>query len=592
MSTSYGNDSKDKILHKLFRKSELSYAVSDLSKAIGPIIDLMFTSLFIGPAGVTVMGYVSPLIMLFEFIGTDISSGSRNKASSLLGAGNLDEVNKVFSASVASGGILSLTTALVVCVLCSSVSIILGAREPQVFEMTKQYIFGYIIGLPFFTLTRILTPYLQMEGQYLRVNAISILTTVVDLAADVFVIFVLHGGMFELALGTSLGYIVSFLVGAVFFLPHKKRSVFQFSFRGIDMKTCLETIYLGAPAGMVKGSNAVGGMLINNMLTAFNLPYFVAAYGVFSQLLVFIRSAWYAPADTLHAFAGIFIGEEDRVSLKEVHKISLTNALLYCCAVTAGLFIFAVPLARVFLKSNDPEALRMAVECIRISCFVVPFHAVVYNFNNYLMTVKRLRFCNIYSFLMECGSIVPITFFMLFLTGYRGAWISKVVSMFVLYIIAAVYVNRNGEGKTYQDKMLLLPESFGIPPENEIAVYASSTEEIVDLSRLAVAFAAEHGADRKKAKTFGLITEELAGVLTEHGFSDGRTHNINARLVAKGEELIIRMRDDCKPFNITEYYRMVRESHENDAGIAIIMKLSKSVTYTNALGTNNLIVKI
>ena len=135
-------------------------------------------------------------------------------------------------------------------------------------------------------------------------------------------------------------------------------------------------------------------------------------------------------------------------------------------------------------------------------------------------------------------------------------------------------------------------DSFGITSENEIALSATSTEEIVDLSRLAVAFALEHGADRSRANTFGLVTEELAEVLTEHGFSDGKTHHINARLVAKGEELIIRMRDDCKPFNMTEYYKMVRDDIEQGAGMSIIMKQSKDVQYTNTLGTNNLIVRI
>ena len=96
----------------------------------------------------------------------------------------------------------------------------------------------------------------------------------------------------------------------------------------------------------------------------------------------------------------------------------------------------------------------------------------------------------------------------------------------------------------------------------------------------------------KRAKTFGLVTEELAILIGEHGFNDGKPHNINVRLVAKGEELIIRMRDDCKPFNLTEYYKMVRDDIEKGAGMSIIMKQSKDVQYTNTLGTNNLIVRL
>ena len=78
-----------------------------------------------------------------------------------------------------------------------------------------------------------------MEGQYLRVNVISILTTVVDLIANAFVIFVLHGGMFELALGTS--FIVC--CQRSIFPAAQKTVYFSFLPKKIDIKTCWETIY-------------------------------------------------------------------------------------------------------------------------------------------------------------------------------------------------------------------------------------------------------------------------------------------------------------------------------------------------------------
>ena len=68
-------------------------------------------------------------------------------------------------------------------------------------------------------------------------------------------------------------------------------------------------IRLSAPMGVAKGSKALGGLIINNLLTSFNMPYLVAAHGVFAQITVFVRAAWYAPADTLMAFAGVFVGE-------------------------------------------------------------------------------------------------------------------------------------------------------------------------------------------------------------------------------------------------------------------------------------------
>ena len=335
-------------------------------------------------------------------------------------------------------------------------------------------------------------------------------------------------------------------------------------------------------------------MTINNLLTSLKMPYLVAAYGVFANITVYVRSAWSAPAANLLTFSGIFIGEEDKASLKEVQKIALVHSLITSSTVAILIFVFAESLAKIFMKSGDPAASIMAVECIRVACFSLPLNTIVKNFSMYLMAVKRIRFSNFYGFMIECGSIVPIMFLLLNVIGYRGAWLSKVINMLVLSLIAIFYIYMNKEAEKFRDKMLLLPRSFGILPENEISVIAHSEKEIEELSRVAISFAMEQGADKKRARTFGLITEELGIFLAEHGFNDGKTHTINARLVAKNEDLIIRMRDDCKPLNLTEYYKFLNtpEEKEKEAGLAIIMNMAKEVIYTPTFGANNLIVKI
>lgn len=591
----YGGKAENKIIRRLFHKSELSWGVSDFSKAIGPIIDLVFVSHFIGVDGVTVLGFMSPLIMFFELIGSAVANGARNKVSSMIGAGKLDDANRVFSDSLIMSGGLSVLLSLLAFFFCSGLAFALGARDPGIAGMTKQYLLGYLLGFPFYTLTRVITPFLQIEGQYKRVNTTSIMTTVIDIAADAFVVFVLHGGMLEIGLATSLGYIVPFFVSAAYYAGRNSASVFRLRFKGFSPKLCAEIFRLGAPMGVTKGSKSLGGLIINNLLTTFNMPYLVAAHGVFAQITVFLRAAWYAPADTLMAFAGVFAGEEDRHSIKLVQRLSLIHALIMTSIITVLLFLYCDPLAAFFLNSDNPEALELAKQCIRVSCLSLPFHTIVYNFNNYLMGIKRLRFANIYSFLIECGNLIPVTLLMLRVIGYEGAWISKVVNMAGLSLIAVFYILMNKGGKTFSDKMLLMPEGFGTTPENEIAVIASSTQEIEELSKIALAFAMEHGAGKKRAKTYGLITEELAVFLAEHGFKDGKEHHINMRLVAKDDELIIRMRDDCKPLNLKDYYQLLNDSQgkeEEKVNLSIILKMAKDVKYTATFGANNLILRV
>lgn len=585
----------NKIIRRLFYKSEISWGVSDFSKAIGPMIDLVFVSQFIGIDGVTVLGFMSPLIMFFELIGSAVANGARNKVSAMIGAGKLADANRVFSNSLLMGGGLATIMALLAFIFSSGLAFVLGARDPAVAEMTRQYILGYLIGFPFYTLTRVITPFLQIEGQYKRVNATSISTTVIDIVGDSVAVFVLHGGMFEIGLATSIGYILPFFIGASYYMVKKSASVFKLKFKDFNLKLCTEVIRLGAPMGITKGSNSIAGLIINNMLTSFNMPYLVAAHGVFSQITVFLRAAWYAPADTLMAFAGVFVGEEDKKAVKLVQRIALLHSLVMTTLITVLLYFFCDPIVTVFLNTDEPEALKLASQCIRISCLSLPFHTIVYNFNNYLMGIRRLRFANIYSFLIECGNLVPITLLMLGFIGYQGAWISKIVNMAGLSLIAVIYILIHKGGKTFSDKMLLMPEDFGTTPENEMSVITTSIKKIERLSKIAVAFAMEHGADKQRALTYGLITEELAIFLANIGFKDGEEHNINARLVAKDDDLIIRMRDDCKPLNLKDYYQALLETPEiedEEISLAIIFKMAKDVKYTATFGANNLIIRV
>lgn len=72
-------------------------------------------------------------------------------------------------------------------------------------------------------------------------------------------------------------------------------------------------------------------------------------------------------------------------------------------------------------------------------------------------------------------------------------------------------------------------------------------------------------------------------------------YSIDIRIIAKDNELILRIRDDCRPFNIVERYRMVSMEDKNPTetiGIRMVMNMSSDVKYISTMGTNNLIIRI
>ena len=61
--------------------------------------------------------------------------------------------------------------------------------------------------------------------------------------------------------------------------------------------------------------------------------------------------------------------------------------------------------------------------------------------------------------------------------------------------------------------------------------------------------------------------------------------------MSKDDDLIIRVRDNYKHFNIMDYYKNAGDKTK-ESELAIIMNKAKSVQYMATFGANNLIIRI
>jgi LytS/YehU family sensor histidine kinase len=88
--------------------------------------------------------------------------------------------------------------------------------------------------------------------------------------------------------------------------------------------------------------------------------------------------------------------------------------------------------------------------------------------------------------------------------------------------------------------------------------------------------------------------EEMAGNIIDHGFvKDKKKHSVDVRVVHKGNEVILRLRDDCVPFDPGERSKMTgSEDPVKNIGIRMIYKMAKEVQYQNIFGLNVLTMRI
>ena len=582
-------------INRLFSTAMGVFILSSLISAIGPTIDGIVVGSYYQLDEVAAIGLTSFLLVGIRTLAASIiATGSNVVVSRMIGAGDKKSANKAFSLSIVLALTISCLMALVCIIFSNQIAIMLGARGAlaHLMKPTSDYLIGYCIGLPFYAIYMVLMPYLKMDGNYNFVTLSTVAMVIVDIAADLYVVKYINGGLFMIGLATTAGHVIACLIVLSHFLL--KKSLFHFSLEGLQLQQGIEMIRSGVTTGITKLSTMIYGILINNMLAVFTASEVIAAFGVGNQVLKFCFCFWVGAASTLASFASMLIGEEDREALASVQKTALKNSLRITCLAAVLIFVFSGQIAMLFIKNGGPSVISMAAESIRFFALSMPFNVAAYCFQFYLVGIKRRPPANIYSFVLELGIPVPLTLLMLVAIGYRGAWVAKPIVGILCVLIAYQYIRRQ-KGRTFEEKMLMLPDDFGFEAGKELSFSADSMTDVMIISKTGIAFAEENGFDINRARLLSLAVEEMAGNIVQHGFKDGKPHIINIRMLIKNDEIILRLRDDCRRFDPVDKYRtelQFDENPENRVAIKMMIKLAKEIKYTGLYGVNNLIIRI
>ena len=210
------------------------------------------------------------------------------------------------------------------------------------------------------------------------------------------------------------------------------------------------------------------------------------------------------------------------------------------------------------------------------------------------MGVERYKAANVFTILQQSAFCILSVWVMVKFMGGRGVWFATPVTLVLVLICSAVYISRQ-DGDLFKNKRLILRHNFGSALGKELNISATTMLEIEGMSRLSGLFCQENGFDRKHGNRLSLCIEELGMNIIKHGFSDGKPHSIDIRILIKDDELILRVRDDCKPFNLLERYELIRQQEADpgkNIGIRMIVNSCRDIKYLSTMSTNNLIIKI
>jgi len=576
------------MIRKLIKQMLAAQTLSALTVSLCLLIDNIMIGRFLGVGAIAAYGLANPVLLVIGAIGSLLAAGVQVACSRSLGSGSQEETSRGYSSAIALMLGISVGFMALVLVLRNPLATMMGAgTEGPLYDDTRNYLAGFILGAPGSMGALVLVPFLQMAGKSGLLIAAVLGMTVTDVVLDILNVTVFHGGMFGMGLASSLSYYVAMGIAMFYFLS--KKCVFRFSRKMVTAKKIRELFLGGVPTVFTMASSVVLVFVLNRILLGIGGSGAVAAYTVLMNIGNAANCISTGVGGVSLTLSGILYSEEDRSGLKELLK-QLSRYAVLLGAVTGVLLALAAPLlVKIFIPSAGEEQ-RMAVEGVRLFALGLIPCCLVNALKSLYQGTERVRMTEIISILE--GALLPALAAFLFsrFLGVTGVWLYFAAGELLALLCTVLAVRRkNPPPIPASEAFLLLKEDFGVQPENLLEMDIHSLSEVTDAARKAEAFCIRHGQDRKTANHIALCLEEMAGNTVSHGFAPSGKNHLSVRVQHRENRWVLRFRDDCRAFDPVSY---VPSGEEDALGIRLVMAMADDIRYTYSLNMNNLTIRL
>ena len=584
------------MIRKLIRQMLTAQIFSALTVSLCLLIDNVMIGRFLGVPAIAAYGLANPILLIIGAIGSMLSAGVQVACGKSLGRGLQEETDRGYSSAIGFTAVFSLAFVLLVLALRAPLATWLGAgTEGALYDDTKNYLLGFILGAPASMGALILVPFLQMAGQSGLLIAAVLAMTVADVALDLLNVLVFHGGMFGMGLASALSYYAALIVGGVYFFS--KKCVYRFSFRLITREKIAELFRGGVPTVFTMASTVVLILILNRILLRVDGAIGVAAYSVIMTIGNSSCCIATGVGGVSLTMSGILYHEEDRGGLREQLALMSKYSVILGLIVGALLLVFAPQLVSLFIPGagteqsiTSPESVQYARSITVLGLRLYAAGLIPCCLNNALKNTYQGTGRVLRTELISCfeGAITPaLAAFLLSIPfGTTGVWFFYVCGegLTLLVVLLLVWLKKRSLS---WDAQLLLPDSFSVPDEDLIERQIVTVEDATAMSEAARDFCLRHGRDEKIATHVALCIEEMATNIILHGFTkDQKEHQLSVRLLQKADSLVIRFRDNCRAFDPVHY--VPRKKGKDALGINLVLKLADEARYTYSLNLNNL----
>lgn len=559
---------------------------------VNTIVDGIIAGRYISERTVGVIGLFFAVIGIISAICSVVMGGGAVLSGRFIGTGELEKTRGIFSLCISLAVIIGLILSGICFFFPEEIALFCGADE-GLKESLMNYSRGYAMGIVPMFVAQQLGSFLQLETQskrnYMGVGAM----IVSNILMDILFVTILKLDVFGLAIATSTCNWIYFLVLVPYYFSGKAQM--KFSFSNIYWAKTLELIKIGSPGALLQVCLAMRDLTLNRIVLSVGGEAGLssrASMGMITGLFVAIAVGG---GTVIRMLASVYVGEEDRDSIKELIRLALTRLMAMMIFAMVLLFLLSGAMSSIFFKDKTSEVYIITKQQFMIYTLAMPFILLVQIQTNYLQASGHNIAVHISSIMDGYVSVVVPAIILAPLMGVLGVWWATPIGILITSMVYVVYaivwtkhVPRN------VDEWLLFKPGFGVEDKDRLAIVINSMDDVIGCSETIQKFVSDHGYDKKTAYFSALALEEMAGNVVSHGFIvDKKEHDMDVRVICKKEGVMLRIKDDCVPFDPVERTDLLNpEDPTKNIGIRTIGKIATDMSYQNMLGLNVLTIEI
>lgn len=561
--------------------------------SVNGIVSSFFASNYVGVDAMSAVGLYSPVNMFFSSISLILVGGSVILCGKYMGQNQQEELQRVFSLNMILSILIALASSLLFLLLGLFDLTGFMTGDEAVRLLFNRYLLGQTIGLIPLFLGNSFAALLSLENKSRYTTIASILYIVVNIILNALFVQVLQLEAFGLALASSLGLWI-FLAAEIWpFISGKTH--LRIRLLKPRWKEAFLLYKTGLPGAAGNGYQTLRGYIVNRLLDVFVGSAGISAFAAANNLLSIFWSVPLGMMAVSRLLFSVSIGEEDRQTLTDVMRVMFRRFVPLMAAICALLILCAEPLTRIFYRDPSEPVYMMTVWGLRILPLCMPLAIISMHFTSYSQSSGKAGLVYLIAPIDGVICVAGFTALLIRIAGVNSVYIANVLNglVVILVIIGYAWLKKKRFPRN-MDELMAIPYDFGVPESERMDLSIKSIEGVVRIAEQVQRFCLDRGVDKRRAYLAGLSMEEMAGNIVEHGFGkDSKTHSVDVRVVLKDGDVILRIKDDCAPFDPGEQQKLAESGDiTKNIGIRMVFKIARDVQYQNILGLNVLTIRL